>query len=45
MYILMKIKRPEGYEDVCDELVFEDAVKNMDPAFEPELLEVPDDLD
>jgi hypothetical protein len=26
-YVLVRIYRPEGYEDVCDELVAEDALR------------------
>jgi hypothetical protein len=34
-YVYIRLKRPEGYEDVHPELVMEDAVK---PAFEPEVV-------
>jgi hypothetical protein len=34
-YVLVRLKRPEGYEDVHPELILEDA--NINPAFEPEL--------
>lgn len=35
--ILVRIPRPEGYEDVADELVFFDFLENP-KAFEPELV-------
>jgi len=34
-YVLVRLKRPEGYDDVHPELVLADA--NINPAFEPEL--------
>jgi hypothetical protein len=34
--VLIRLKRPEGYEDVDPELILEDA--NINPAFEPELV-------
>ena len=38
-YITIRVKRPEGYEDVCDELVFEDFLDTpKDPEWEPELV-------
>jgi hypothetical protein len=36
-YVYIRLKRPEGYEDVHPELVMEDAVK---PSFEPELVDL-----
>ena len=33
-YVYVKLTRPEGYEDVCDELVIEDA--HIHEAFQPE---------
>lgn len=35
-YVYVRLKRPEGYEDVHPELVLADA--NINPAFEPELV-------
>lgn len=39
--ILVRLHRPEGYEDVQPELVLEDA--NINPAFLPELATPPKD--
>lgn len=35
-YVLVRLKRPEGYEDVHDEYVLEDA--GINPAFQPEIV-------
>lgn len=35
-YVLVRLKRPEGYEDVHPELILQDA--GINPAFEPELV-------
>ena len=36
--VLVRLKRPEGYEDVHPELILQDA--NINPAFEPELVSI-----
>lgn len=38
-YITIRIKRPEGYEDVHPQIVLDDC--GIPAAFEPELVEVP----
>ena len=38
-HVYVRLKRPEGYEDVHPELVLEDA--KVDPAFEPEVIGPP----
>lgn len=35
-YVLVRLRRPEGYEDVHPDLILQDA--NINPAFEPELV-------
>lgn len=41
-YVLVRLKRPEGYEDVHPELVLQDA--SINPAFEPELVDVREEI-
>lgn len=36
-YVYVRLSRPEGYEDVHAELVFDDATRGVDPAFQPTL--------
>ena len=44
-FILVKVYRPEGYEDVCDELLFVDVIKDMGNEFTVELYDPQEGID